>query len=190
MALLVALLVALRPALGRPRDRRHAGLRRQPAAAAAAGRWCWRVAAWAATSWVMIGAIPDANQTYREITAPHRRRPRRGRGQAARLLRGLPRHRPLRARDAGRPAAGRTCSPPTRATPEQPVLYLAARGRMLVDRAEADHRDGARGRRAAHAPRRAIPTATRWSRFDEIDRARSIPRASSRAPARRAASAR
>ncbi len=58
---------------------------------------------WAATSWVMLEAIPNENQNYREITLRIVADRAEGQVRAARVLRRLPRHRLVRARD---PAAG------------------------------------------------------------------------------------
>ena len=43
-------------------------MRRQPVPAAAAGRLIVGLVAGAATLYVMLVAIPDANQTFRELT--------------------------------------------------------------------------------------------------------------------------
>ena len=61
-----------------------------------------------ATSWVLLKAMPDANQAFREMTMQIVDGSRRGRSPAPRLLRGLPQHGPLRPRDsAERRLAGR-----------------------------------------------------------------------------------
>ena len=51
-------------------------------------------------------------------------------------------------------AAGRTSSSPTPRKPDATVLYMARRGRLILDRAEADGRPGARGRHPVFEPRR------------------------------------
>ena len=56
-----------RPPVGRPRDRRDAGVRHQHLSAAAARPVTGGASRWAATSYIMIEAVPTANQTFREI---------------------------------------------------------------------------------------------------------------------------
>ena len=62
-----------------------------------------------------------------------RRRPGRGRGAAAGVLRGLPEHGPVRRR---RPPTGgwQDVLAADTKNPAQPIIYLARSGRMLVDR--------------------------------------------------------
>ena len=57
-----------RASVGGPRVGRAPGVRSQPVPAAAAGHAARRRPATAATLYVMLVAIPDANQTFREIT--------------------------------------------------------------------------------------------------------------------------
>ncbi len=69
-----------------------------------------------------------------------------------------------------RAAAGRACSPPTRRSPEHPVIYVAKHGRMLVDRPKRTIQMVLERR---HAPQHDR-TRSRWlrgaSRFDRDDR--------------------
>ncbi len=90
--------------------------------------------AWAATSYVIIWAVPDANQTYREITysivaqrAESEVRPRV-------FFEDFP-NRVLYVRDvpSGGPGWIDVFLADT-TQPEQPVIYLAQRGRMVLDR--------------------------------------------------------
>ena len=89
---------------------------------------------WAASSWVMLKAMPDANQAFRESDACRSSRiaPRAKSGPAC-SSRTSPTWSSTSARFR-RAAAGRTCWPPTPRNPAQPVLFLARTGRMLVDR--------------------------------------------------------
>ena len=84
--------------------------------------------------------------------------------------------------------AGSACSPPTPSNPSTPVIYLAKRGRMVVDRAGADDQmvleDGTR-----HSTKLDDPAALRGGEVRAARSCRSIPRACSRAPGRPAASA-
>ena len=85
--------------------------------------------------YVMIEAIPDANQTFREITFDIVTQAGRERHPAAGLLRGLSGLGALRPRRAAdRAAAGRTCSSPTPASRTPPSSILAARGRLVLNR--------------------------------------------------------
>ncbi len=59
------------------------------------------VVCWGLTSWVMLKAMPDGNQKYREI-AGDRHGPRRGRGAVAGVLRGLPKPGAVCPRGAAR----------------------------------------------------------------------------------------
>ncbi len=100
----------------------------RPAAAVA-------VAAWAATSWVMLSAIPDANQMFREITTRLVADRAEGEVKPRVFFEDFPgfvvfvHDVPEGGGWAGVLAAD------TRDV-EHPVLYVAARGRMLVDRAQ------------------------------------------------------
>ncbi|MEP7116279.1 MAG: LptF/LptG family permease [Acidobacteriota bacterium] len=93
------------------------------------------VLAWAATTWVMIWAIPDANQTFREITTRVVADRAEGEVKARVFFEDFPgfvvyvREVPTDGGWTGVLAAD------TR-DPEHPVLYLAQKGRMLVDRAQ------------------------------------------------------
>jgi LPS export ABC transporter permease LptG/LPS export ABC transporter permease LptF len=93
------------------------------------------IAGWAATSWVMLEAIPDANQTFREITTRLVADRAEGEVKPRVFFEDFPgfvvyvREVPASGGWSGVLAAD------TR-DPNQPVLYLAESGRMLVDRAQ------------------------------------------------------
>ena len=127
------------------------------------------VLATAATAYEMIVALPDANQTFREITfnvvasrAESDVKPRV-------FFEELPQPRALRPRRAGRAAAGTTCSSPTDRSPSQTTVYFARTGRLL-DRPDERGRVQLelRGRHAAHDVRAISPTSTRASAFETI----------------------
>ena len=146
-----------RPALGRPRGGGDAGLRHQPAAAAAAGAACWRVVAWAATSWVMLWAIPDANQTFREITTRLVADRAEGEVKPRVFFEDFPGF-VVYVRDV--PAAGGwtgVLAADTR-NPEHPVLFLAKHGPDARRSRAAHHPDGAHRR---HAPQHVGARARR-----------------------------
>ena len=142
------------------------------------------VVAAAATLWVMIEAIPDANQTYREITAPDRRRSRRGTGAGARLLRGFP-NTVLYVREI--PATGGWKDVLRRGHEERRRSRSStsrARGRMVVDRKartiEMVLEDGAQ-----HTTKSADPTGLRDRALQAAGRLpRSGERVSAHGPAR------
>ncbi|MEZ5290111.1 MAG: LPS export ABC transporter permease LptF [Vicinamibacterales bacterium] len=91
------------------------------------------VAAWMATSWVLIWAIPDANQTFREITTRLVADRAEGEVKPREFFEDFPGF-VVYVRDV--PAEGGwsgVVAADTR-SPDHPVLYVAEHGRMLVDR--------------------------------------------------------
>ena len=95
--------------------------------------------------------MPDANQTYREITYSVVAQLAEGEVKPRVFFEDFP-NRVLYVRDT--PAGGGGWQDVFLAdttNPNSPVVYLANRGRMLLDRDEADRRTGARGRHPAHA---------------------------------------
>ena len=116
------------------------------------------------------------------------RRSRRRRGQAARLLRGLPRLRRLRAARSRPPAAGPASWRPTPGRPSTRCCSSPRAAGCSSTAASARFR-WCSATAPATRRQRAIPTATRWC-ASARSCCRSIPRACSRAPGRRAASAR
>ncbi|HUU33232.1 MAG TPA: LPS export ABC transporter permease LptF, partial [Vicinamibacterales bacterium] len=91
--------------------------------------------AWAATSYVMVWAIPDANQTFREITLRLVADRAEGEVKARVFFEDFPGF-VVYVRDVP-PSGGWTgvLAADTR-DPSHPVLYLAKHGRMLLDRAQ------------------------------------------------------
>jgi LPS export ABC transporter permease LptG/LPS export ABC transporter permease LptF len=92
------------------------------------------VIAWAATSYVIIWAVPDANQTFREITFNIVAAQTEGEVKPRVFFEGFP-NQVLYVRDL--PSNGRGWLDVFLADttqPEQPTVYLAASGRMSVDR--------------------------------------------------------
>ena len=180
MALLVGAAGRARPALGRPRGGGHAGLRPEPAAAAAPGAGPRR----RRLGGHLVGDAVGDPRRQPDLPRDHHpagRRPRRGRGQAAGLLRGLPRLRRLRARGAGRRRLDRRAGRRHRArrstrccsSPSTAGCWSIARSapsRWCSPTAPAT------------APRRAIPTATRWCASARC----RVARPRERVPARRA----
>ena len=113
------------------------------------------LAAWAATSWVMIWAIPDANQTFREITTRLVADRAEGEVKPRVFFEDFPGF-VVYVRDV--PATGGwtgVLAADTR-DPEHPVIYLATQGRMLVDRAQRSIQmvlsDGTRHSTSAREP--------------------------------------
>lgn len=90
--------------------------------------------AWAVTSWVLIKAIPDANQASREITLQLVADRAEGEVKPRVFFEDFP-QTVLYVRDISPAGAGwiDVLAADTR-TPSQPIIFLARRGRMLVDR--------------------------------------------------------
>ena len=128
--------------------------------------WSLGTVAWAATSWVMLWAIPDANQTFRELTTRLVADRAEGEVKPRVFFEDFPGF-VVYVREV--PAAGGwtgVLAADTR-SPEHPVLFLAARGRMLVDRAQRTIQmvltDGTR-----HATSARDPDGYEVVRFGEI----------------------
>lgn len=166
MALLLALLVAF----GR------LSADREVVALMACGVSVWRllrpvsvlaVAAWTATSWVLISAIPDANQAFREITMRIVADRAEGEVKPRVFFEDFP-QTVLYVRDLAPGGGGwvDVLAADTR-TPQHPTIYLARRGRMLVDRQARTIQmlleDGAR-----HTTRPEDPTAYEVVRFERL----------------------
>ncbi|MGE3277173.1 MAG: LPS export ABC transporter permease LptF [Vicinamibacterales bacterium] len=123
--------------------------------------------AWAATSWVMIDAIPDANQAYREETL----RIVQDRAEQEVRARVFFEDFPNIVLYVGEVAPGGggwqdVVAADTRVQ-NQPILYVARRGRMIVDRENKTIQmaleDGAR-----HTARRDDPATYEVLRFDSM----------------------
>ena len=159
----------LRPPVGRPRVRR-ACRRAASASSGCCGRSrCSPALGTAATAYEMIVALPDANQTFREITFGVVASRRGKRRQAARVLPGLPQPRDLRPRHCRPTAAGATCSSPTRRAPTRRRCISRARGGIVLDRDEEAR--AARARSTARSTRRHIdkPDEYEGSDFERLD---------------------
>ncbi len=133
MALLVALLVGLSRLSG---DREWVALQACGVSVYRLLRPIFAVslAGWAATSWVIIWAVPSANQTYREITYNIVAQRAEGEVRPRVFFEDFP-NRILYVRDVPETGPGWTDVFLADAThPENPVIYLAQRGRMLLDR--------------------------------------------------------
>jgi LPS export ABC transporter permease LptG/LPS export ABC transporter permease LptF len=124
------------------------------------------VAATAVTFWVMVEAIPDANQTHREITLGVVADRAEGQVRPREFFEDFP-DTVLYVREV--PATGGwqdVLAADTR-TPAQPIIYVARRGRMLVNRdaqtIEMVLEDGAR-----HATNAAAPSRYEMIRFDQL----------------------
>jgi LPS export ABC transporter permease LptF/LPS export ABC transporter permease LptG len=92
------------------------------------------VVAWGATSWVMLKAMPDANQTYRELTQTIAMDRAEGEVRPRVFFEDFP-NVVLYVRDVPANGGGWVdvlAADTTNAT--QPIVYLAKRGRMVVDR--------------------------------------------------------
>jgi LPS export ABC transporter permease LptF/LPS export ABC transporter permease LptG len=125
------------------------------------------VVAWAATSWIMIEAIPDANQTYREITfriitdrAEGQVRPREFFEQFPNTV--------LYVREI--PPGGGVWQKVLAADTKNaahPVLYLAERGRVVVDR-QAKTIEMVLERGTRHATNSEDPATYEVVRFQQL----------------------
>ena len=103
----------------------------------------------AATAYETIVALPDANQTFREITFNVVASERRERHQAARLLQGFP-NRVIYVRDMPPGGGWRDVFLADTTQPDQTTVYFAREGRLVIDRAEADRAAGAQNGTAPH----------------------------------------
>jgi LPS export ABC transporter permease LptG/LPS export ABC transporter permease LptF len=125
------------------------------------------VLAWGATSWIMLEAIPDANQTYREITfriitdrAEGQVRPREFFEQFPDTV--------LFVREIPQGGGGwqKVLAADTK-NPAHPILYLAERGRVLVDR-QAKTIEMVLERGTRHATNAEDPAAYEVVRFEQL----------------------
>ena len=88
---------------------------------------------WAATSWVMIDAIPNENQNYREITARIVADRAEGQVRPREFFEDFP-DTVLYVREVPASGGWQDVFAATTRDPAQPVIYIARRGRMVVDR--------------------------------------------------------
>ena len=155
-----------RPPVERPRMGRPPGLRRRHRRDRS-GRWSrWAPSPRASRSTSTSGPCPTRTRPPGRSRYNVVAQLRRGRGQAAGLLRPLPEPRAVRAGRA-RPAAasGGTCSWPTRRDPHNPVVYLADSGHMVLDRASGPSNSCSRTARSTRA-RPTPPRTTAWRSSD------------------------
>jgi LPS export ABC transporter permease LptF/LPS export ABC transporter permease LptG len=114
------------------------------------------VAGWAATSWIIIWAVPSANQTFREITYSIVAQRAEGEVKPRVFFEDFP-NKVLYVRDVPPDGQGWLdvfLADSTR--PDNPTIYLAQRGRMLLDRekrtVELVLEDGTQHQAKADAP--------------------------------------
>jgi len=92
------------------------------------------IAAWAATSWVIIKALPDANQTSREITLRILAQRTESEVRPRVFFTDFP-NRVLYVRDVAKDGSGwRDVFLADTTVAAHPVVYVASRGRLLIDR--------------------------------------------------------
>lgn len=91
------------------------------------------VAAWAACSWVMLRAMPDANQAFREMTLQIVADRAEGEVRPRVFFEDFP-GLVLYVRDIPQTGGWQQVLAADTKDPSQPVLFLAETGRMLVDR--------------------------------------------------------
>ncbi|MGD9905602.1 MAG: LPS export ABC transporter permease LptF [Vicinamibacterales bacterium] len=91
------------------------------------------VTSWAATSYVMLWAIPDANQTFREITTRLVADRAEGEVKPRVFFEDFPGF-VVYVREVPASGGWRGVLAADTRTPEHPVIFLAESGRMLVDR--------------------------------------------------------
>jgi LPS export ABC transporter permease LptF/LPS export ABC transporter permease LptG len=119
-----------------------------------------------ATLWVMVQAIPDANQTYREITARIVADRAEGQVQARVFFEDFP-NTVLYVREVPASGGWEDVLAADTKNPAAPVVYVAQRGRMVVDRRARTIQmvleDGAQ-----HTTKTADPTVYEIARFKQL----------------------
>lgn len=120
---------------------------------------------WAATTWVLIEAIPNENQNYREITLRIVADRAEGQVRAREFFEDFP-DTVLYVREIPASGGWQDVFAASTRTPGQPVIYLARRGRMVVDRQkktiEMVLEDGTR-----HTSKPSDPATYEVVRFDQ-----------------------
>ena len=91
------------------------------------------LAAWAASSWVLLKAMPDANQNFRELTMQIVADRAEGEVRPRVFFEDFP-NTVLYVRDVPRSGGWTDVLAADTKNPVQPIIYLAKSGRMLVDR--------------------------------------------------------
>jgi LPS export ABC transporter permease LptG/LPS export ABC transporter permease LptF len=89
--------------------------------------------AWAASSWVLLKAMPDANQAFRELTMQIVADRAEGEVRPRVFFEDFP-NMVLYVREVPQSGGWRDVLAADTKNPAQPVIYLARTGRMLVDR--------------------------------------------------------
>lgn len=122
------------------------------------------VVGWALTSWMVIGAMPDANQAFREITQEIVMDRAEGEVRPRVFFADFP-NTVLYVRDVPVGGGWEDVLAADTSSPSKPIIYLARRGRMVVDRAARTIQmvleDGTR-----HTTRLDDPTAYEILRFE------------------------
>ena len=123
----------------------------------------------AATTYVMIVALPAANQAFREITFKLLMSRGESKIKPRVFYDGLPESRHLCPRsDTGRRLDRRVRRRQQHSLTDH-QLYLAKRGRLLLDEGKRSVSAGARGRHAARRQRPRSPTSTSLATFEQDD---------------------
>ena len=125
------------------------------------------IASWAATSWVIIEALPDANQKFREITLGITAQRTEGEVRPRVFFEDFP-NRVLYVRDVPKDGSGwRDVFLADTTVAANPVVYLASHGRLLIDREKRSVvlylEDVAR-----HTSKAGAPADYEFSRFKEF----------------------
>jgi LPS export ABC transporter permease LptG/LPS export ABC transporter permease LptF len=124
------------------------------------------VAAAAATLWVMLEAIPDANQTHREITLRIVADRAEGQVRAREFFEDFP-DTVLYVREIPPGGGWQDVLAADTKNPAQPTIYLARRGRMVVNR-QARTIDMVLENGARHSTKAADPATYEMVRFDQL----------------------
>ncbi len=123
-------------------------------------------AAWAASSWVLLKAMPDANQSFRELTMQIVADRAEGEVRPRVFFEDFP-NMVLYVRDVPPGGGWQDVLAADTKNPSQPVIYLARSGRMLVDRQartiQMVLQDGAR-----HTTRLDDPAAYEVLKFQQM----------------------
>lgn len=124
------------------------------------------VAAAAATMWVLVDAIPDANQTFREITSRVVADRAEGQVRARVFFEDFP-NTVLYVREVPATGGWKDVLAADTRNPAQPIIYVARRGRMVVDR-DARTIQMVLEEGAQHTTRANEPSVYEIVRFDQM----------------------
>jgi len=124
------------------------------------------VVAWAASSWVMLKAMPDANQAFRELTMQIVADRAEGEVRPRVFFEDFP-NTVLYVREVPKTGGWQDVLAADTSNPAQPIIYLARSGRMLVDRQSRTIQmvlqDGSR-----HTTRLDDPSSYEVLRFEQM----------------------